>query len=206
MKIYAAGLNRTTVYQGSLASLSATGYDQNIGANVSVIYPVPITGGINTIFSPVTTNKVDAITTPYIPNSYNLANYATAVAAEQAKMASFLQERIIFIKNDSDVAKTISLVVTDQSVIGTFVEASLFDETYSELNGTLLGFVNQYGYAIDACLINHDSQPAPTVTTPGAATFVNIPAGHYKPLVLKLFGVKDIAVPEDYVIISTVTT
>lgn len=205
MKLYGAGLSRTTLYTGSLASLSATEYNQNLGANISKLYPVEISTVQDLFFNPVTTNKVDAITQPYIPNSYNLANYSSLVAAEQAKMLSFLQERIVFVKNDSDVAHSIGVSITDQSPTGTYIEASLFNETYSQLNGTMLGFVNDYGFAIDECIINHDSKP----TTPdpaGVAQFANIPAGEYRVMVLRMFGCKDVGVPEDYVIIGTTTT
>jgi len=205
MKLYGAGLNRTTLYTGSLANLSATEYNQNIGANISKLYPVEISVAQDGFFNLVTTNKVDAITQPYIPNSYNTANYASLVAAEQAKMLSFLQERIVFVKNDSDVAHTISVGITDQSVIGTYVEASLFNETYSQINGTMLGFVNDYGFAIDECIINHDAEPT-NPTPAGPAEFINIPAGEYRVMVLRMFGIKDVAVPEDYVIIGTTTT
>lgn len=205
MKLYGAGLSRTTLYTGSLANLSATGYDQNLAANVSKLYPVEISTAQDAFFSLVPTNKVDAITQPYIPNSYNLANYSSFVAAEQAKMLAFQQERLVFVHNDSDVAKSIAVNVIDQSPTGTFIEASLFNETYSQLNGTMLGFVNDYGYAIDECIINHDAKPN-NPDPAGPAVFTNIPAGEYRVMVLRMFGCKDVAVPEDYVIIGTTTT
>ena len=206
MKLFAAGLNRQTIYQGSLASLTPTQFNQAYGANISVLYPVPITTNLNGLFSEVTTAKVDAITQPYIVNSYVIgATYATLQAAEEAKMLSFLQERLMFIYNDSDVSKTIEVKISDQSITGSYVEVSLFNPTYSELNGDLLGFVDANWFVVDECLINHDATTV-TPTPAGIAKHISIPAGKYKPIVMRLFGAKDIAVPEDYVIITTETT
>lgn len=201
MKIYGVSTTRNgTITNANYSNLSYTGVDSNTGKQYHLWYPVEIPEGTNSLFTGVTTSVVDQITTPYSAGAEN-------------NSPSLLQERIVLIHNDSNTSiNTVNVFIADQQLTGCVAEITPWKATgtteihkYSDFevltsSNPAVNFSQQYAY-IKA---NYQgSTPEPETLPSKAISITNMAAWGWYVAALRIYGVKDQAVEEDYCIIAT---
>jgi hypothetical protein len=201
MKIYGVSTTRNgTITNANYNNLSYTGVDSNTGKQYHLWYPVEIPEGTNSLFSAVTTSVVDQITTPYQSGAEN-------------NSASLLQERMILIYNDSNtVIPTVNVLIADQQLTGCVAEITPWKATgtteihkYSDFeiltsSNPAVNFSPAFAY-IKANF--QGSTPEPETLPAKNISITNMAAYSWAIAALRIYGVKDQAVEEDYCIIST---
>ena len=197
MKIYGVSTTRNgTITNSNYDNVSYTGLDTNTGKQYHLWYPVEIPEGTNSLFSAVTTSVVDQITVPYS-------------AGNQDNTPSLLQERIVLIYNDSNTTiNTLNVFIADQQLTGCVAEITPWKATteikqYSDFE-VLTQSVGNFSPAnvyIKANFQGATPQPDPK---PGKSiTITNMTGYGWYIAALRIYGVKDQAVQEDYCIIAT---
>jgi len=201
MKIYGVSTTRNgTITNANYNNLSYTGIDSSTGKQYHLWYPVEIPEGTNSLFTGVTTSVVDAIVTPY-----------SAGASDNSP--SLLQERIILIHNDSNATiGTVNVFIADQQLTGCVAEITPWKATgtteiqkYSDFeiltsSNPAVNFSQQYAY-VKANF--QGSTPEPETLPAKNISITNMAAWGWYVAALRIYGVKDQAVEEDYCIIAT---
>lgn len=196
MKIYGVSTTRNgAITNNNYTNIAPAGQDN--GVNYHLWYPVPIPTGNNSLFTGITTSQVDAIVTPYSINNVD-------------NTPALVQERMILIHNDSNVAReNVRVFISDQQLTGGVAEITPWDmasteeiQLYSsiEVLTTL-----PTDYRPDKVYIKANMQGT---STPSVTKQINIsmPAWGWYAAALRLYVVKDQSVEEDFCVIATETT
>ena len=199
MKIYGVSTTRNgTITNANYNTISPNGFNE--GRYFHLWYPVEIPEGTNSLFSAVTTAEIDAITTPYS-------------VAEGGTASSLLQERMILIYNDSNTTiPTVNLLIADQQLTGCVAEITPWKATgtteihkYSDFeiltsSNPAVNFSPAFAY-IKA---NYQgSTPEPETLPSKNISITNMAPYSWYVAALRIYGVKDQAVEEDYCILAT---
>ncbi len=201
MKIYGVSTTRNgTITNANYNNLSYTGIDSSSGKQYHLWYPVEIPEGTNSLFTGVTTSVVDAIVTPY-----------SAGASDNSP--SLLQERMILIHNDSNTPiSSVRVFIADQQLTGCVAEITPWKATgtteihkYSDFeiltsSNPPVNFTPTYAY-VKANF--QGSTPEPETLPSKEMVISDMTAWGWAVAALRIYGVKDQSVEEDYCIIAT---
>lgn len=201
MKIYGVSTTRNgTIANANYNNLSYTGVDSNTGKQYHLWYPVEIPEGTNSLFTGVTTGVVDQISVPYS-------------AGNQDNSPSLLQERMVLIFNDSNATiNTVNVFIADQQLTGCVAEITPWKATgtteihkYSDFE--VLTSANpavNFSPSVAYIKANYQgSTPEPETLPAKSISITNMAPGGWYVAALRIYGVKDQAVEEDYCIIAT---
>jgi hypothetical protein len=195
MKIYGVSTTRNGIItNANYNTINPNGFEN--GRYYHLWYPVEIPEGTNSLFTAVTTAEVDAITTPY-----DVAVGGTA--------ASLLQERMILIHNDTNaVVPNVKLFIADQQLTGCVAEVVPWDYGPKKLNYVDFQILTQSvaNFSPANVYIKASIQDPNELINSTSNQYVEIqdlPARGWAVAALRIYGVKDQAVEEDYCILAT---
>jgi hypothetical protein len=197
MKIYGVSTTRNgTITNANYNTISPNGFEN--GRYYHLWYPVEIPEGTNSLFTAVTKADVDSISVPYS-------------AVNGGTQSSLLQERMILIHNDSNaIIPNVRLFIADQQLTGCVAEVVPWDYGPKKLSyvdfevltssNPAVNFSPTYAY-IKASI--QDPNEVINSTSNQYVEIQDMPARGWAVAALRIYGVKDQAVEEDYCILAT---